>query len=205
MGLPALATTADLAVLQGRALSGPEEEQAQLMLDLASGAVRSYLRQDISHATTTLTVLLQRADRRMPHSYGCGGQIRLPQRPVHEVASVKVAGVATHDWWWEGETLLLRSGLWLQPPAAHGPPQVEVVYTHGWDPVPADIRSVVLQAANRSMVNPSQVRSETVGGESVTYLIPTSGEALGPLLSKTEMRALDRYKRTAGTVRVQPL
>jgi hypothetical protein len=41
-----------------------------------------------------------------------------------------------------------------------------------------------------------------VGGESVTYLIPAVGEYLGVLLSRTEQKVLDRYRRTAGSVRV---
>ncbi|URN11366.1 hypothetical protein LUW77_03490 [Streptomyces radiopugnans] len=80
-----------------------------------------------------------------------------------------------------------------------------MTYTHGWDPVPGDIAAIVMQAANRALVNPSQIRSESVGSESTTYLIPASGEALGVLLSNTEKRVLDRYRRTSGTVRIRPL
>ena len=80
---------------------------------------------------------------------------------------------------------------------------VTVTYTHGWDEVPGDIAAIVLQAANRVIVNPSGIRSETVGGESVTYLIPAAGEYLGVLLSRTEEKVLDRYRRTAGTVNLR--
>lgn len=202
MPLPALATVADLAATLGRSFSEAEQMQAQALLDQASSVVRGYLRQDITRTTTELAVPLQRTHR--DGLYGCGGQVTLPQRPVEAVTDVEVNGLATLDWWLDGQTLLVRSAPWEYPPAAHGPPVVTVTYTHGWAEVPGDIAAIVMQAANRGMVNPGQLRSETVGGESTTYLIPTTGEALGVLLSRTEMRVLDRYKRTSGTVRVRP-
>lgn len=206
--LPSLVTVADLATTLGRTFTAAEELQAQALLDQASSVVRSYLRLDVTRATTTDTFRMGRWDRQfMSSPFDCqpGGQVILPQRPVVEVTEVKIDGTATSDWWLDDVTLLLRSAPWALPPVGHQAPQVTVTYTHGWDPVPGDIAAIVMQAANRSLVNPGQVRSETVGGEATTYLIPTSGEALGVLLSRTEMRVLDRYRRTAGTVRVTSL
>ncbi|MEL7994308.1 hypothetical protein AAG656_28815 [Streptomyces albidoflavus] len=198
--LPSLVTVAELAALLGRTFTPAQETQAQALLDQASSVVRAYVRQDLTRATSTLTVSMRRAD---PVLHRCGGLVTLPQRPVVDVASVSVDGVSTQDWWQEGQEILLRSGSWSSPPTAHRPPQVAVTYTHGFDPVPGDIKAIVAQAANRVMVNPGAVRSETVGGESVTYLIPATGEALGVLLSRTEQRVLDRYRRTSGTVQVR--
>lgn len=198
--LPSLVTVAELAALLGRTFTPAQETQAQALLDQASSVVRAYVRQDLTRATSTLTVSMRRAD---PVLHRCGGLVTLPQRPVVDIASVSVDGVSTQDWWQEGQEILLRSGSWFSPPTAHRPPQVAVTYTHGFDPVPGDIRAIVAQAANRVMVNPGAVRSETVGGESVTYLIPATGEALGVLLSRTEQRVLDRYRRTSGTVQVR--
>ncbi|MGW4181242.1 hypothetical protein ACWEK2_03715 [Streptomyces albidoflavus] len=198
--LPSLVTAAELAALLGRTFTPAQEAQAQALLDQASSVVRAYVRQDLTRATSTLTVSMRRAD---PVLHQCGGLVTLPQRPVVDVASVSVDGVSTQDWWQEGQEILLRSGAWSSPPTAHRPPQVTVTYTHGFDPVPGDIKAIVAQAANRVMVNPGAVRSETVGGESVTYLIPATGEALGVLLSRTEQRVLDRYRRTSGTVQVR--
>ena len=197
--LPSLATVADLATSLGRTFTPAEETQAQALLDQASAVVRAYMRQDITEATTTDTFTMRRPD--LP--YGCGGEVTLPQRPLQAVTEVRVDGVVTGDWWLDGDRLLLSAQPWAWPPDAHQPPQVQVTYTHGWDPVPGDITAIVMQAVNRALVNPGQVRSETVGGESTTYLIPTSGEALGVLLSRTEMRVLDRYRRTSGSVRVR--
>lgn len=198
--LPSLVTVADFAALMGRTFTPGQEMQAQALLDQASSVVRAYTRQDIARATTTDTFTLRRADHSL---HRCGGVVTLPQRPVVDIGSVEVGGTLTSDWWQDGNELLLRSWTWGQPPAAHRAPQVTVTYTHGWDPVPGDITAIVMQAANRVLVNPSQIRSETVGGESVTFLIPSAGEALGVLLSRTEQKVLDRYRLTAGTMRVR--
>lgn len=195
--LPSLATVADLAAMLGRTFTPTQEVQAQALLDQASSIVRAYVRQDITRATTTDTFTMRRAD---PVLHRCGGLVTLPQRPVVDVTAVSIDGTATTDWWQEGNDLLLRSWSWAQPPAANRPPQVEVTYTHGWHPIPGDIVAIVLQAANRVIVNPSGIRSETVGGISTTYLIPATGENLGVLLSRTEQRVLDRYRRTAASV-----
>ncbi|GGM04769.1 hypothetical protein GCM10010099_21110 [Streptomyces cinereus] len=200
MPLPSLATVADLATFLGRTFTPEQEAQAQALLDQASSVVRAYVRQGITRATTTDTFTMRRAD---PQRYGRGGVVTLPQRPVVAVTAVKINGVATSDWWLEGAELLLGSGAWDRPPAAHQPPQVEVTSTHGWDPVPGDIEAIVMQAANRVMVNPGGIRSETVGGISTTYLVPSMGENLGVLLSRTEQKVLDRYRRTSGTVRLR--
>ncbi|MEU9310866.1 hypothetical protein [Streptomyces sp. NPDC048256] len=198
--LPSLVTVADLAALLGRTFTPQQELQAQALLDQASSVVRAYVRQDITRATTTDTFTMRRAD---PLLHRCGGVVTLPQRPVVDIASVEVNGTATSDWWQDGSDLLVRAWSWDQPPAAHRAPQVTVTYTHGWDPVPGDIQAIVMQATNRVIVNPSGIRSETVGGESVTYLIPAVGEYLGVLLSRTEQKVLDRYRLTAASVRVR--
>jgi hypothetical protein len=198
--LPSLATVADLATLLGRTFTPQQEMQAQALLDQASSVVRAYVRQDITRATTTDVFPMRRAD---PLLHRCGGVVTLPQRPVVDVDTVLVDGTEMTDWWLDGPELLVRAWTWGQPPAAHRPPQVTVTYTHGYDPVPGDIQAIVVQAANRVIVNPSGIRSEAVGGESVTYLIPTTGEALGVLLSRTEQKVLDRYRRTAGSIQVR--
>lgn len=189
--LPSLATVADLATRLNRTFTPEQELQVQALLDDASSAVRAFTRQDLTRATTTETLTMRRAD---PVLHRCAGIVTLPQRPVIDIESVAVDGTVSSEWWQDGQDLLLRSWSWDQPPAAHRPPQVTVTYTHGWDPVPGEITAIVLQAVNRMLVNPSQLRSETVGGESVTYLIPTTGEALGVLLSRTEERVLKRYR-----------
>lgn len=197
--LPPLATAADLATRLGRTFTPEEEARAQALLDDASGVVRAYLRLDVSRLTTTDTFTVRAADRQYLEApfEARRGQVMLPQRPIVEVSEVAVNGTPTDDWQLDDNRLLLRSAPWT------GRSTVRVTYTHGWDPVPGDIKAIVMQAANRALVNPEQIRSENVGGESTTYLIPTTGEALGVLLSRTEQRVLDRYRRTSGTVRIR--
>lgn len=199
--LPPLATVADLAALLGRTFTPEQELQAQALLDQASSVVRSYMRLDVTRATTTDTFAVRPADRQYLDApfETRRGQVTLPQRPIEDVSAVVVNGAATDDWELDGDRLLLRSAPW------QGRTTATVTYTHGWDPVPGDITAIVMQAVNRVLVNPSQIRSHTVGGEATTYLIPTTGEALGVLLSRTEQRVLDRYRRTSGTVRIRPL
>ncbi|WP_147982150.1 hypothetical protein [Streptomyces sp. MS191] len=197
---------ADLAAILGRTFTPEQELQAQALLDQASSVVRAYVRLDITKSTTTDTFALGWPDRgQHVVSDGCWryGQVTLPQRPIEAVTSVKINGSASQDWWLDNDLLHVRSVPWLGPPGAHQPPQVEVTYTHGWDPVPGDIQAITLQAANRVIVNPSGIRSETVGGISTTYLIPAVGEYLGVLLSRTEQKVLDRYRRSAGSVRLR--
>jgi hypothetical protein len=198
--LPSLATVADFAVILGRTFTPSQETQAQALLDQSSSVIRAFLRQDITYATTTDVFTMRRAD---PLRDRCSGVVTLPQRPVAAVTRVEVDGIQTHDWWLEGEELRVRGWNWGHPPAVHTPPQVTVTYTHGYDPVPADLAVIAMQAANRVMVNPSAIRSETVGGISTTYLIPGTGEALGVLLSKTEQKVLARYRRASGTIRLK--
>ncbi|WP_141247206.1 hypothetical protein, partial [Streptomyces albidoflavus] len=74
---------AEPAARLGRAFTPAQEAQAQAVLDPASSVVRSYVRQDLTRATSTLTVSMRRAD---PVLHRCGGLVTLPQRPVVDVA-----------------------------------------------------------------------------------------------------------------------
>jgi hypothetical protein len=58
--LPPLATVTDLATLLGRTFTPEQELQVQALLDQASSVVRSYVRQDITRATTTDTFTMPR-------------------------------------------------------------------------------------------------------------------------------------------------
>lgn len=46
---------------------------------------------------------------------------------------------------------------------------IEVVYTHGYEPVPDEIADVVLSAAETAYAGAGDVASMTVGGEQVTF------------------------------------
>lgn len=197
--LPPLATPEQLGAMQGQVFTGARLEQATVLLDMASDEVRGYLRQEVTAGTSTITVPLRRSD---PYEDPCRAEVWLPQRPVNDVTAVTVDGEVPVRWWWDGDRVFLPYTLWRQ--GQHRPPLVEVTYEHGYDPVPGYVRNVALQAAGRVMVNPSQIRSEVVGGISTVYAVQVSGEALGVLLTSAERRTLDRYpRRRAGTTRVR--
>lgn len=196
--LPPLATAEQLGAMQGQVLTGDRLAQATVLLEMASDEVRGYLKQEVTAGTSTITVPLRRSD---PYEDPCRAEVWLPQRPVNDVTAVTVDGEVPVRWWWQGDRVYVPYTLWRS--GQHRPPQVQVTYEHGWDPVPGDIRNVVLQAAGRVFVNPSQIRSEVVGGISTVYAVPVSGQALGVLLTSAEEKTLDRYKRRAGTTRVR--
>jgi hypothetical protein len=195
--LPPLATVAQLGALLGQDLSG-RLDQATVLLDMASDVVRGYTKQEFTLGTTTMTVPLRRAD---PLEGGHLAEVVLPQRPVLDVTSVLVDGTVPTDWWWRGDRVYLPHILWRH--GQHHPPRASVTYEHGFDPVPGEVATVALQSALRVLVNPSQIRSEVVGGVSTVYAVPVGGEALGVLLTAAERRVLDKYRRRGGTVRLR--
>lgn len=196
--LPSLVTVQELGAMLGQDLTAARLNQATVLLDMASDVVRGYLRQEISHTTSTITVPLRRPDP-LEHPYRA--EVVLPQRPVVDVTAVTVDDVVPVRWWWRGDRVELPATLWRS--GQHRPPLVEVTYEHGWDPVPGDIKAVVMQSAARVLVNPGQIRSEVVGGVSTVYAVPVSGESLGVLLTAAERRTLNGYRRGVGTVRVR--
>lgn len=55
---------------------------------------------------------------------------------------------------------------------------------------PDDIRAIALAVAGRVVVNPSDIRQEAVGTESITY----AAETIGVQLTQDEKHDLDRYR-----------
>lgn len=176
MPLPALATVDELAAwLQLDADELPPA--AALVLDTASAIVRRQARQDFTRRTTTATL------------YPRGGWLRLPQRPVISVDTVRVAGAELVPAAW----LLVRDRLRLVR-TPYTP--ADVTYTHGYAEVPPDVLAVVLSAAGRVLTNPGDLRQESAGSVSVTY----AAETIGASLAQADRDLLDRYRRNAAVV-----
>ncbi len=155
---------------------------ALLALDLASATVRSYTGQLLSRVADDTVTLV-----------GSGGWLLLlPETPVAGVSAVTVDAepVAADGFRWDayGRLSLRPRTMWPFDS------DVAVTYTHGFDPVPDDIRAVTIQAASRAFTNPEGVRSEGIGSYSTTYTVLASGSALGVVLSPEEQSVLDRYK-----------
>jgi hypothetical protein len=204
VALPLLATVADL---EAAGVTGTDAA-LELALRRASARVRRYTGQDISFvAGDTIEVP------------GGGRVLPVPQRPlvVDEANPLTVVEIAefggidltavegrdfsrignelTRGYPWQSPTRLM-GWPWSQP---HGvwAPKVRLTYSHGYAEIPDDILDVVLDLAASNLANPHRLRSETVGGESVTYATETIGNAK---LTKQHREDLRPYRRAAFTV-----
>ncbi|MEU9333129.1 hypothetical protein AB0D49_08185 [Streptomyces sp. NPDC048290] len=204
MALPALATVDDLEA------AGVSSSPAAMELALrrASARVRAHTRQDFTFEAGD-TVLLRGGER----------VLVLPQRPVvvddaHplavveliDMAGVEVPAVEGRDFTRVG-CELTRGYPFEAPGRSMGWPwsrtlgvwadRVRVVYSHGYAEVPDDIADIVLDLATTNLTNPNGLRSETVGGESVTYASETIGNAK---LTRQHKEDLRLYRRAAFSV-----
>lgn len=118
-----------------------------------------------------------------------GDRLELPGRPIETVTSVTVDGDAVTDW------MLVGDVLWRAGWSGTSVP-VEVVYTHGYDGAPADVKAVVAQAAARAWQSGPGIAQESVGSYSVTY----ARESAGVSLLASEREQLSRYRRTTASV-----
>lgn len=168
----------------GIQLSPSEHERALRLLVRATGLVRRQARQHISAVTGDTFVTSGVWDERL----------RLPERPVSSVTSVELDGVvlvADVDYTLQGDELVRWSG-WGGPTAT-----VEVVYDHGYDVIPDEIKQVSLELVTRVWVNPGSVQSETSGAQTVAY----ANSGLGMLLTEEEKQTIAQMiGRKLGTV-----
>ena len=190
------ATAADLATFTGRTFTDDEERQAEMLLASATAAIRRYCKQRLSYVEEDAVTLRG----------GWSPELLLPETPVVEIVSVEVDGVAyteNVDWYLASDRLIRGSrptSLVGARPSLHwGGPNtlIDVVYTHGMDPVDEDVRGVCIGAAARVMAAPTGVQSETVGGYSVTYSFDAQSAAVK--LTNGDRRTLRPWRRTAVT------
>lgn len=165
----------------------------------ASEAIRNYTKQTLDlveddEITLDLPISLPR--------------IILPQYPVTEVSEVEEDGellVADDDYILGQYGILHRIGRrW-----ASGVQVVTITYSHGFSPIPDDIRDVCIRAASRTYqagLRSSElgaipgIQSETLGDHSVAYEQGAGGgesmmgASAAPILLRSEKAILDRYK-----------
>lgn len=176
------ATAVELGQRLGITLDATETTRADALLVLASGLIQDETGQSIEQATETVT---------RPGVWG--NLLRLLERPVTAVSSVKIDGVAlaADDWYLDGDELV-RGGGWGGPEAA-----VEIGYTHGYAAadVPAAVKTTCLEVVARVWTNPGNARQEGYGLEQVSY-----ASANGLLLTEEERRTVnDAIRRTEGS------
>lgn len=122
--------------------------------------------------------------------------VLLPVWPTTAVASVHLDGellTEGTDYQWSEAGALRRLGCRVWPDRLRC---LDVVYSHGSDPVPDDVAEAVLDKAVLLLAVPAGVQSKTVGGQSVTY---GAQSAVG--VTDQWQKAVDRHKvRTSGDV-----
>jgi len=149
---------------------------AELAIQIASGAIRRYLRgQQIVAVDADLIILNPR-----PTLWPITGRIvTLPQRPVTDVTLVETTtyGLAYAQWVaadptqylvdMPNGTVTLRDGIGIVWPVEPG--TVRVTYSHGLDEVPDDLMGVCLGTAARIINFNPGIQSEKLGNYDVRY------------------------------------
>lgn len=198
----ALATQQDVEAELGRSLTSAEEARVQAALNRASALVRGYTRQTFEQVIDDAVTL--RAD---------GDIIRLPQRPVLSVKSVKALGfdavpdIPIAGFYWDGlDTIDLRGvGAVINLPSWWEDTNYstfQVTYSHGYAVVPEDIVSLVAgMVANAFLVagvgtGVPGVQRETIGNYSYGL---ADGVTAAVSLSADDKELLQPYRRSAGT------
>lgn len=124
---------------------------------------------------------------------GKGGRtLMLPSLHVTEVASVTVDDTlltVLDDYVWTASGIVDRGRYSCWSDAL-----VEVVMTHGYETVPADVTAVVQAIAQRAVDNPSSLISETAGPFSETYSSTGAGHLSTLSLLESERDTLRRYR-----------
>lgn len=204
--MPPLASPSDLENRLGRELTEAEEARADALLADASALVTSYTGRSFEHVDDdeqTLRVI--------------GGRITLPSTPVTAVTRVQaVSGrddlpdITLADWVWDGiDSIRVGEGtyiinlpeVWWDDDGYPG--TYRVTYSHGYQDVPGDVVAVVCGMVLRTLTAPTMaggVTSETIG--SYSYRLDAPGAGLMVMMSPDDRRVLDRYRRTATTVKV---
>lgn len=185
---PPLAQSEDFARFTGRALTEEERTRVDWLLAAAGDAIRRQLEQVI-----TLV-----ADDRELHDGTGTHLLMLDQLPVVAVTEVRVAGAVLGA----GELIVdHRTGrLWAGSGGGYyrwprGRQNIEVIYTHGQDPVPADVVAVVCAMADRAWSAPGggMIRSEQIG--TYRYDLAAGAVGLGAVgLTEAEAGVLDRLR-----------
>ena len=160
--------------------------RGDLLLESASAIIRNHCRQTL-HLVENDEVELRgtRSQRLM-----------LPERPVVDVTSVQVGGVAVEDW------SRVRDGLWRSGGWGGPSTLVEVTYSHGFDeesPAWKTFEAVCLQVAARAAANPQSFNSFTAAaGDGIGFGGGGTGsQVLG--LTSAEQAILNRFEHEKAT------
>jgi hypothetical protein len=181
-----------------------DDPAALAAIDAASAAVRRETGQILTPVVADQVVL-----------DGSGsGVLLLPELPVTAVTAISVDGTAleTTAWRWTRSGLLYRLGAAYRygEPWVAGAANVAVTYSHGFDPLPDDLKDVVARIAGRryqagqavvSATGNEGIETAQLGQYPVTYQAPQSdtrdfwGASAAWLLLPSEKAALAPYRQ----------
>jgi hypothetical protein len=171
----ALATIADVEARLGRALTVAEINKANAYLADASALFiqRAIQKFEVSESTVRL--------------FPKDGIVRLVQRPVIEIVSVKDIDGIDIDYTWDGRQSLYDLGDFRG---------ITVTYEHGSAEVPADVVAVVAGMVARTLsISPDAaagVQQQAVGPFSQTYATWAVGAQV--MMSPVEAKVADHYR-----------
>ncbi len=199
------ATSDEFAARLGLELTADEKTRADRLLATASSLIQDEAKQDIELVADDVLEMRGTTDER----------IRLPERPVVSVASVKLAGVPLVEggtWFLDGNeivriglTTLLLGGV-IPGGYARGFgfewQTLEIVYTHGYETIPQSLKAIAMEAVIRVWVNPGSVARESVGDTAIVYDNNRFSPS-GLLLSDVEKRVIRRmFGRRARSITI---
>jgi len=162
--------------------SAAEEATADLLIDLAAGAIEEEAGQALLESTDTVVL------------DGNGtARLVLPRWPVTAIASVTEDGDLLvpgrdQDYTWSAAGILHRRGRRCWPCEEQ---ILEVEYTAGHNPVPAGLRRIVLRLAAGAWGNPGSLSSETLGDHARSW---ASAADAGMELSEADKRTVSAYR-----------
>ena len=188
----AFATPADLAVyLRAGAFSEADEASAALALEIATATVVARVGQTFALVIDDTVTLETFGDT----------VVRLPQRPVRSVSSVTTrdrGASATTSRTLHTDYEVTGSKLTWVGLGGYWPHEVTVVYTHGYDVIPADVKGATLAVAAELFDNPEGLSRSALDDETSQHEWSDDSPAERALKQITR-----RYGYTPLTVRLR--
>lgn len=169
------------------------EERGDALVEDVSASIQLFTGQQFTRGTWTFRTRIK------------GSFIRLPQRPVHDVDSVRNIDGDDVGFEWDGIDRVYVHGIsgfpWVHLERSGRRNVVDVTYDAGPDETPAVIvgigSAIVLRTLGVDPMN-AGIRQESVDGYS--YMIGSAGGAGAYGLLPDEHRVLDHYRRLAGSI-----
>lgn len=182
--MPDLATVPDLSAFAQLNLD-PDDAAATFLLKVASGMVRAYLQQDLSRTDNDIVLFDP-----------VGTLVELTNLPVLSVSLVEITNDSGSTWTTldrSSYTLSRRAGIIAARPFTgiqwpSDPESWRVTYSHGYDPIPDEIKGVVCGVAARAYSSPVGIDMERTGQRQVKYALESGG------FSGLEQIVLDNYR-----------